>query len=499
MNKAKKADVVVVGAGTAGAICAVAAARQGLKVVLAEQTALVGGVAATALMGSFANLLVSTDFHQLTGGIVMELIARLVGTGGTPYNNLRDAVYGKIGKPFTLPFQPVWYSHVLTEMLVESGVELYLETMLIDAQQSEDTSKRLTFASGVTRFYVEASVVVDATGNADAAYALGANATNAYTNFGCLMRIGGVEFEETIKYINRTRPWFLDSSYEPWLRNKLGIPAEKPIDKCRHLLDPLSYDHAPMKGINDRILTPERYSYIMERWEKEHIVYTLELNLLRNLMRKAADNDDLVLLKRMENGAGITFNGDGISYGAWGNGIVLCNVATAYGFDPCVISDKTKATLEIKKYNVELFRFFKKYVPGFENAELLDMGSQAIARVGRTIKGCDSENHLKNNQLYSQPIYLFGGSYAHHPGVAVPYGKILSENIDNLFAVGKCSSHGGQYRSQISCMSMGIAAAAAAAIICSTGCTSHTMSPHQLETQLLQMGVILTKGVNPHA
>lgn len=492
MQQNYDADIIIVGGGTAGAVCAIAAARLGLKTILAEKTGIIGGVAATTLMGSFANLIVNTKHEQLLGGIIMELIERLVQCGATPYHSVQDAIHSTIDAPFTIPFKPIYYTKVLTDMLLESKAAVFLDSVFIKAQDNK-TDKTLHFACGSTLFCVKAKVAVDATGNADVANALGVPLKEGVSTHGCLMRISGVDIDKTFAYIKDTKPWIIDETYEPWLRQKLGLKENESIKRCKHLLDPLSYDHAPMENRKDILLTPKRFEYIEKRWEKEGIIYNIELNLLRHLIRKASDNNDFVLDKSITPDMGVTFNGDGIAYGAWGEGVALCNVAKPYGFHTENPQENTQAALEALQYNFMMFDFLKKYVPGFENSEILDMGTQTISRVGRTICGCEDIEESGDNPIYKAPIYLFGGVYAHWQGDEVPYGRIVCQSCDNVFAIGKCSSKGYSFRSQLSCMSMGVAAAAAAKVIINTHCTSHSIKVQSLEKELESMGVILKR------
>ncbi|MDE7029218.1 MAG: FAD-dependent oxidoreductase [Lachnospiraceae bacterium] len=489
-----QADIVVIGAGTGGAVCALTAARCGLHTVLVEQTGEVGGVAATTLMGSWANLLVNTDMQKMTGGIILEILERMVAQSATPYRTLQEAVEGKIGKPFTIPFQPVWYAQVLSEMLREAGVRLLLNTVFTGGEELPDGRKDLHFAFGPKAIAVKARVVVDATGNADVAASLGAEVTSIKTGtetYGCLMRIANVDIDKTLCYIRERRPWEPDTGFTAWLSQKMADCPDKNRRRLGYLGDPVTYDHAPMEHAKDNLLTPERFAYIEERYRREGVIYTLELCLLRQLMRTAADRGDFILDDCKDGLRGVTFNGDGIAYGGWGDGVALCNVAKPYGFNPADAEERTCAVLAARDYNIMFYRFLQKYVPGFENGYLLDMGQQTVARGSRMIVGCDDAKTLAQSPLYAQPVYIFGGIYRHQMGIPVPYGKIVSRNKVNLFAVGKCASHGMQYRSQISCMSMGVAAATAADLICSQGCTSHTLRPEELAERLKRMEVVI--------
>lgn len=495
MEEAYSADILIIGAGTAGALCAVAAARLGLKTLLVERGGAVGGVGVNALMGSMANLAGNRGGEPFVGGLITELLDRMAEKGGIPYHSGEEAVNGRIGKPFSIPFQPIFYSIVLNDMITESGAKLWLNTTLIGGRERKDRTKIMRFIHDCRTIEVRAAVVVDATGNATAACMLGAEVYSlpsaqqgkAVVSYGSLIRLGQVDIQKTLDYIQASKPWREKEEYEIWLRNRL----EDNWTKCRHLADPLHYDHAPMDTPEDVLFTEKKYAYIMKRWKEEGILYTLELSLFRDLIKKAEENGDFILLKKDKGESGITFNGDGIAYGGWGRGIALCNVAKPFGYDPGEADQDTRAAHQALHYNEMFYHFVKKYVPGFERCEWLEMGEQTVARGSRMIVGCDNTEGLDSNELFRQPIYLFGGMYPFRTGQPVPYGKIVSKNIINLFAVGKSSSHGLQYRSQMSCMSMGIAAAAAAKVIISTGYDSHGIPTGSLRSCLKELKVVL--------
>src|SRR5574341_1669366 len=72
-------DVVVVGAGTAGAIAGIAAARTGARTLLVDQYGQIGGMASTGM--SFLGILDNEGYPAL-GGIGRELLSRLEQLGG---------------------------------------------------------------------------------------------------------------------------------------------------------------------------------------------------------------------------------------------------------------------------------------------------------------------------------------------------------------------------------------------------------------------------------
>ncbi len=63
-------DVVVTGGGVSGFAAAVSAARAGARTVLLERGGYLGGVAASGLMTSMTNCIMTADGGQVVRGIV---------------------------------------------------------------------------------------------------------------------------------------------------------------------------------------------------------------------------------------------------------------------------------------------------------------------------------------------------------------------------------------------------------------------------------------------
>lgn len=110
-------DVAVVGGGTAGVIAAIAAARTGASTVLVERFGSLGGCPTVGRMASMANRFLDAYLRKTIAGIPLEVLERLVKAGGTPYSTLEEALTGRIGVPYTIPFDPEVLAYVLLEMV----------------------------------------------------------------------------------------------------------------------------------------------------------------------------------------------------------------------------------------------------------------------------------------------------------------------------------------------------------------------------------------------
>ena len=169
MDFTVKYDVVAVGAGVAGIAAALAAARRGHKVALIEKQTLIGGLATSGLIYIYLPLCDGKG-TQVIKGISEEMLYKSMefsqfdlhkewgGAGlsevGQHYNRLR------------VDFSPAGFTLSLDEMLVEAGVELWLDTRVCAVQKSGDKVTALEVENTSGRGVVQAGAFVDASGEA---------------------------------------------------------------------------------------------------------------------------------------------------------------------------------------------------------------------------------------------------------------------------------------------------------------------------------------------
>ena len=481
-----EADVIVVGGGTAGVMAACAAARMGARTVVVERTEQLGGTPIQALMGSFANLFRTTEGEALVASLPRELLSRIVALGGTVYASSQEAIDGLIGRPFTIPYQPEIYAEAALTMALESGVSIYLGATFCGVLGDKTRPSGVLVAGKGGLSVLLGKAIVDATGEADVAAAAGAPCNQQDGTFGCLMRIGGVDTDALMRRLDETRPWSPCPDMLSWLAEKLRIPADelKNIPLWRKLIDPVRYGHAPMLSPDDNDMSEAKWAYILKRYHAEGTAYTLEMSMFRHALRRAVDAGDFDLDAPFMEGR-VGYNNDGIAFGPYGKGVVLCNIAQPSGFDATDMAGASHARMAAQLYNLKVFRFFKKYVPGFEDSFLLDIAGQAVSRFSRLIDGEEAFDREKcAGRADENAIYRFGGLQPFNAVYAMPYGMLVPRGVDNLLVAGKCASGANRCRSQISCMCMGVAAGAAAAITAREGCRAWDVSRETLRGAL---------------
>ncbi|GGL64623.1 hypothetical protein GCM10010129_05290 [Streptomyces fumigatiscleroticus] len=180
-----RTDVLVVGGGPAGIAAAVGAADAGAEVVLVERYGFLGGNATAALvmpLMSFHNehrqatfteagdeaRLLPTDHGEgepVVAGVLWRLLDRLTERGGCIPPSQRTG--------YTVPFDPEIFKLVLLDLLDQAGVRMLFHAFASTALPLDD-GRRVVFETKSGPVVIDASVVVDGTGDGDVAAACGA-------------------------------------------------------------------------------------------------------------------------------------------------------------------------------------------------------------------------------------------------------------------------------------------------------------------------------------
>ena len=160
-----KADVLVIGGGSAGLAAAIAAARQGARTLLVERHGFAGGMGTASLVHTFCGLfLQDLDTPQWANpGTLAEEI-------GTRMQAITGLGPVRMGRVWVLPQHPVEFASLADTMLREAGVEVLFHSELV----ALEPGWLARIACRGSLLDIPATAVVDASGDAVAAAALGA-------------------------------------------------------------------------------------------------------------------------------------------------------------------------------------------------------------------------------------------------------------------------------------------------------------------------------------
>ena len=170
-------DVVVCGGGPSGTAAALAARRDGLRVLLVEAQGQLGGMATSGLVSHWLGGR-TQEGDWVVGGIFRSLVEEATQQGYALMPSLSsDTTYQPHGwLPWFvhgIPMDPYGVAHFLDRKTLDNGIDLLLETYVVDALVSENRITDLILQNKSGLFAVPARAVVDATGDADVAAAAG--------------------------------------------------------------------------------------------------------------------------------------------------------------------------------------------------------------------------------------------------------------------------------------------------------------------------------------
>jgi len=189
------------------------------------------------------------------------------------------------------------------------------------------------------------------------------------------------------------------------------------------------------------------------------------------------------------------------------------NTSRIMGVDGTLSESLTNGEIVGREQVDEIFAFLQKYVPGCENAKLLQSGSTLGIRETRHIhaiktlvvddllecKAPDDSILLAANSVdvhgrfgprSNEYIALPEGRY-----YGIPYGCLVPENRSNLLVAGRCisaeSEAAGAIRVMPPCMGIGQAAGVAAGLAIQNGEDLRKLDVQKLREKLKEQGVKL--------
>ena len=445
-------DVLVAGGGPAGACAAIAAARNGARVLLVERGGCLGGMATRGLVGPFMTCYDRTGTTQVIRGLFGEIVERLVTRGGAIHP--RDCHGGTAftswigaGHDHVTPFEPEALKLLLDEMCAEAGVRVLFHADFAEPlmEGRRIVGARLFTKSGMRD--VRAKVIVDATGDGDVAFRAGAP-----TEFGdpeggrvqpatMFFRIGNCDLAAITADIEAHRGDFY---------RKDGVNYRS-----------LHWRVAEARAAGD--------------WTLDRV----SIGLFR-----------------------------GVREDEW-----FINTSRIMGVDSTDPESWSDAETVGRAQVDQIFRFFKKYVPGCADARLLCSGSTVGIRESRHVLGeyrLTADDCLEG-RVPDDSILLASNSVDVHgrfgprsneyltmrsgDWYGVPYRCLVPLEVDGLLVAGRClsatSEAAGAVRVVPPAMAMGQAAGTAAALCAASGVTPRALDTAALVRTLRNQGAFL--------
>ncbi len=155
------ADIVVLGAGSAGCTAAIAAARSGADTLLVERYGFLGGTSTMVLDTFYGFYIPGNDARRVVGGLPWEIVERLRRYGMVVE---RPSSYGA-GQAVT--YDPPTLQVVWEQTALEAGVRLRLHTFCIDVQKEGERITGIVVGGKSGMGVITGKVFVDTSGDAD--------------------------------------------------------------------------------------------------------------------------------------------------------------------------------------------------------------------------------------------------------------------------------------------------------------------------------------------
>ncbi len=169
----KTYDIVICGGGFAGISAALAASRQGKKVLLLEKQFMLGGLGTAGIVTIFLPICDGLG-RQVSFGIAEELLRLSVSMGAEakyPDNWLFDnGSRTKSDKRFEVQYNPQIFAILAEKLLIDNDVDILYGTYAVGVNVVDNKIEHIIVENKSGRLAFGVSSVVDATGDCDIAH-----------------------------------------------------------------------------------------------------------------------------------------------------------------------------------------------------------------------------------------------------------------------------------------------------------------------------------------
>jgi len=426
----EEVDVLVCGGGSSGICAALAAARLGRRVTLVEHQGFLGGVTTAMGVNGIGGWQFDTDDRPLIDGLPMEVMRQMARFGGASSEWIGmlgkgRAAMGSHGPGlncYWVHAHPEYMKIALDQMMLDAGVRLVYHADAVLPVMDGPRVAGAYIESKSGRQAVLANVTIDCTGDGDIAARAGCG------------------FEQ-------------------------GRPGDAACQPMTMIFTVSKWDRdAHYREIKSTDLGANRYAGAMKlaRERGEVVLNPNDLFCAATYLDAACQPGRDPAMPEAN-----------------------INFTRIQGVDATDVDDLTRAEVLGRAQVLEAVRFMRKYMAGFDGAELVSMPASVGIRESRRVHGAyvlsgdDVQAGRRFDDAIARGIYTLD---IHNPTEVgkpsrleeleqpydIPYRCLVPADADGLLVAGRCISGDAiamsSYRIQSHCMAVGQAAGTAAAL-----------------------------------
>lgn len=250
-------DVLVVGGGSAGVAAALAASRNGSKVLLADRNQAFGGQATNSWVPAYCGFYSKgSKPEQVVYGIGEEVLQRLKEKG----QDINPTISKSTGNA-SIRFRPEVVKSVLDELMAESSVDYHLFSVLSDVEVNDNEIVSATLYENGELIKVKAKAYIDCSGEANLARMAGCEVRWGnkegevqQSSLSCL--VSGIPKEEILMSTLTDAIVKGKEAGIPYLDKEKGMIVKVPSDDFGYLTIPsVSIDGVSSKTVSISMIT----------------------------------------------------------------------------------------------------------------------------------------------------------------------------------------------------------------------------------------------------
>ncbi len=175
------------------------------------------------------------------------------------------------------------------------------------------------------------------------------------------------------------------------------------------------------------------------------------------------------------------------------------------GFSAVNVEDLTEVELESRRRMLAMLDFYRRHMPGFDDAWVVGTAPQMGTRHSRRLAGVKTvtRDEWTAGKIHEDEIGISPPPNPNNPNLSIPFGCLVPPDVDNLLAAGRnlsCDAATHTFLRLVpQCWEMGQAAGVAAAVSVNSGVPVRDVDVDEVRRQLFKQGVVLHREPGPAA